>query len=96
MKPENILLQTAGSVESVKIVNFEISTKFKKGVHLSEKIGTPYYIAPEVLERRYDPKCDVWSCGVIAYICLYGKAPFEGASDNEILKRVKNGRFSLK
>ena len=96
MKPENIVLQNPGSVESIKIVNFEISTKFKKDVPLTEKIGTPYYIAPEVLERKYGPKCDVWSCGIIAYICLYGKAPFEGASDMEILKRVKKGRFSLR
>ena len=96
MKPENILLQAVGSVESVKIVNFEISTKFSKDVPLTEKIGTPYYIAPEVLDRKYGPKCDVWSCGIIAYICLYGNAPFEGASDMEILKKVKKGRFSLR
>ena len=80
----------------MKIVNFEISTKYIKEVPLTEKIGTPYYIAPEVLERRYGPKCDVWSCGVIAYVCLYGHAPFEGVTDMEILKKVKKGRFSLR
>ena len=51
MKPENILLQNPGSVESIKLTNFEISAKYEKESLLTEKIGTPYYIAPEVLER---------------------------------------------
>ena len=95
MKPENIQLHSDGSLDSIKIVNFEISTKLEKGLCLTEKIGSPYYIAPEVLEKNYDSKCDVWSCGVIAYICLYGYAPFAGSSDLEILEKVKKGRFSL-
>ena len=78
MKPENILLQAVGSVESVKIVNFEISTKFSKDVPLTEKIGTPYYIAPEVLKGSYTTQCDIWSMGVIMYIMLCGKPPFGG------------------
>ncbi len=47
------------------------------------KIGTPYYIAPEVIEGSYDCMCDLWSTGVIAYCLLAGYPPF--VEDSEIL-----------
>ena len=62
---------------------------------LDEKLGTPYYIAPEVLAKNYGAKCDIWSCGVIAYITMSGIPPFNGASDQEIMKKVKTGKFSF-
>ena len=43
-----------------------------------ESIGTPMFIAPDVLNRMYDNKADIWSIGVITYILLTGKPPFEG------------------
>lgn len=62
---------------------------------MDEKLGTPYYIAPEVLAKNYGAKCDIWSCGVIAYITMSGIPPFNGASDQEIMKKVKAGKFSF-
>ena len=55
---------------------------------LSQKIGTPYYIAPEVIKGAYDEKCDIWSIGVITYIIMSGIPPFNGNSDEEIYKQV--------
>ena len=62
---------------------------------MTQQFGTPYYIAPEVLDRNYDEKCDVWSCGVIMYILLCGYPPFNGKTDREIMKAVKNAKLDF-
>ena len=56
----------------------------------------PYYIAPEILQGRYDHRCDIWSLGVILYILVSGVPPFNGKNPTEILKAVKSQQYSLK
>jgi len=60
---------------------------------MKAKVGTPYYIAPEVIKGDYDEKCDVWSMGVILYILICGAPPFYGPNDLAILESVKKGKF---
>ena len=93
LKPENILLEQTKEFDQIKIIDFGTSLVFDENKKLDEKLGTPYYIAPEVLAKNYGPKCDIWSCGVITYIVLSGIPPFNGASDQEIMKKVKIGKF---
>lgn len=62
---------------------------------MKKKLGTPYYIAPEVIKMDYDEKCDIWSCGVILYILLCGYPPFTGNNENEIMDKVKKADFQF-
>ena len=62
---------------------------------MSQKFGTPYYIAPEVLKKNYSEKCDIWSIGVVMYVLLCGYPPFNGANDKAIIESVLKGKYSL-
>jgi calcium-dependent protein kinase len=95
LKPENILLEQNKEFDQIKIIDFGTSLVFDENKKLDEKLGTPYYIAPEVLAKNYGSKCDIWSCGVITYITLSGIPPFNGASDQEIMKKVKSAKVSF-
>jgi len=78
LKPENVMLEQDKSFEMLKVIDFGTAVKLEPGEHLCDTIGTPYYVAPEVLDEWYDLKCDVWSCGVIAYVLLSARPPFLG------------------
>ncbi len=95
MKPENILLEQNKEFDQIKIIDFGTSLVYDPTKVLDENLGTPYYIAPEVLNKNYNSKCDVWSAGVITYILLSGMPPFNGASDSEIFKKVRTGHFNF-
>lgn len=77
------------------MIDFGTSLTFDENKKLDEKLGTPYYIAPEVLKKSYNEKCDIWSCGVILYILLSGTPPFNGSNDNAIMQKVKTGKYSM-
>lgn len=62
---------------------------------MKQTFGTAYYIAPEVLTSEYNEKCDVWSIGVILYILLSGRPPFDGKDDREIVRKVRIGHYDI-
>ena len=71
----------------IKIADFGTSVLIQEpNEMLKSKVGTPFYIAPEVLSGRYNEKCDVWSAGVILFILLVGYPPFTGVNEEEIIQ----------
>merc|ERR1711976_219492 len=94
LKPENFLLLNKGPIENniIKIIDFGLSTSWSPGQILRSKVGTPYYVAPEVLSGAYCNLCDLWSCGVIMYILLVGYPPFQGQTDKEVFAKIRTGQ----
>ncbi|KAL5711828.1 calcium/calmodulin-dependent protein kinase [Ranunculus cassubicifolius] len=91
IKPDNILFD---SRNRLKLADFGSADFFSEGNSLSGLVGTPYYVAPEVLSGRdYNEKVDVWSAGVILYIMLAGIPPFYGESATEIFEAVLRGNL---
>lgn len=96
LKPENIVFEDSAVDSRIKLIDFGTCSKITKNEKLKSTIGTPYYIAPEVLLGNYTQLCDVWSCGVIAYILLFGTPPFNGKNETEIFKKIKDGKYIFK
>ncbi|CAI0426996.1 unnamed protein product [Linum tenue] len=82
LKPENFLLVNKDDDFSLKAIDFGLSVFFKpvlgsaSGQIFTDVVGSPYYVAPEVLLKHYGPEADVWTAGVILYILLSGVPPF--------------------
>jgi calcium-dependent protein kinase len=95
LKPENFLLLGPSDHDPLKVIDFGLACRFKPGDVQKTRVGTPYYVSPQVLGGPYTEKSDVWSCGVICYIMLCGFPPFYGETDPEIMAMVKRGHFSF-
>ena len=97
LKPENILIvkRQKNGYHPIKIIDFGTAKVFKKEKNEHLLIGSAYYIAPEVLSRNYTELCDLWSCGVIMYILLTGRPPFNGINEEEIMKKIKDGVYDM-
>ena len=62
---------------------------------MKSKVGTLYYISPEIIKGNYDEKCDIWACGVILYILLCGYPPFNGSSDKEVYNIITQVKYDF-
>ena len=103
LKPENILISNKEkdlldkeNYFWIKIIDFGTAKIFQTDKNENSIVGSPYYIAPEVLDKDYNEKCDTWSVGVILYMFLVSKPPFAGANTLEIIKSIKTKKYDEK
>ncbi|CAL4886175.1 unnamed protein product [Urochloa decumbens] len=95
LKPENFLLKDRGHEASLKAIDFGLSVFFKPGQVFTDVVGSPYYVAPEVLCKHYGPEADVWTAGVIIYILLSGVPPFWAETQQGIFDAVLKGSIDF-
>jgi calcium-dependent protein kinase len=100
LKLENILINdieksysTNEDLFLLKIIDFGTAKIFDKNKRPRAVVGSIYYIAPEVILKKYGKECDMWSLGVILYMFIVGHAPFDGKSNREIMEKIKTGIF---
>jgi calcium-dependent protein kinase len=100
IKPENILLEKStkeGKAFDIKLVDFGMAKYFDKLKKYQEKLGSPLYMAPEIVRgESYDMKCDIWSLGIILYILLSGSVPFKKTGNQAALfNEIKLCEFTM-
>ena len=95
LKPENLLFLNKDQNSPIKVIDFGMSKRFTAEKYMNEKVGTAYYISPEVLKGKYDEKCDIWSAGVILYIIICGYPCFNGEDDDEIFAAIQRGKIQF-
>ena len=91
IKPENILISekillNKEELFKVKLIDFGNANSLQN----PETQNLPYYVAPEVIERNFNEKCDIWSLGIIMFRLFYGYVPFKGNSFEEVINNIKN------
>lgn len=106
LKPENFLLLDESAGWPLKLIDFGLSFMFNTEKTTTKGMGTlvgtvtkyviqSYYMAPEVMQGRYDQTCDIWSAGVILYILVSSVPPFNGETDEDILEKVKLMKYTF-
>lgn len=91
MKPENIF---RGTKKVIKIGDLGVAKALKEGYLCQSRIGTPYYMAPEVWQGRpYHQSSDMWSVGCVLYELMTLRVPFDATSASELKRLVTVGRY---
>ncbi|KAG9100648.1 Protein kinase [Ceratobasidium sp. UAMH 11750] len=97
LKPENILIDWSGPVPDVKVIDFGLSNVMTDGDFLRTSCGSPCYACPEVISAKVyaGPEVDVWSMGVILYLMLAGRLPFEDENTQTLMDKICTGRYHM-
>ena len=81
-----------GKDGEVRLVDFGLAKDTTH--HMKAYAGTPYFMAPEVLNGYYTHKCDIWSVACVLYMLMAGKLPYTGGSRREVFDKIKSGNYS--
>jgi serine/threonine-protein kinase len=95
LKPSNIFLADTDTGPEIKVLDFGVS-KAPKAIDLTEEgqiLGTPQYLSPEQVNGKVGPESDQYALGVLLYVCLTKKLPFEEHQNLTLLRAIEAGRF---
>jgi len=98
LKPENILLESKDPNNfNIKLADFGFSRFFNPSIGLKLQLGSPLYMAPEVLQgKKYNEKIDIWAIGVMTYSLIAGVFPFLGSSVSELKRNISDTKPNFK
>ena len=94
LKPENLLIDRE---KNIKMVDFGLSNRYKKGELLETACGSPCYAAPEMIAgKKYKGiGVDIWSSGIVLFAMICGYLPFEDSNTSKLYKKILNGTFDV-
>ena len=102
LKADNIGVAYKTPIEfkniEVKLLDFGFAKSYENSElnSLNDFIGTPYFIAPEIINNeKYGAKCDIWSLGVVTYSLISGKYPFEAHDRKELFELIKQAKVTF-
>jgi len=96
LKPENLLFESNDANAQLKITDFGFARFQSQDQYMSTLVGTPYYVAPEILRgEKYTNKIDCWSIGIIIYLLIAGYPPFINENNEALYEEIKAGQFDF-
>lgn len=98
LKPDNICFTNMGSMENntAKLIDFGLGKMMKVNEKTDSIVGSPLYVAPEVLNKNYTKKCDIWSLGVIIFLLVGGYPPFLGNDNAQTNMKILSMKYEFK
>ncbi|CAK78353.1 unnamed protein product (macronuclear) [Paramecium tetraurelia] len=105
LKPENLMMANAEGEFDIRIIDFGLSkreqvikkpSQQRSKCRHQTKVGTPIYVAPEVLKGVYSETCDEWSLGCIMYALLFAEPPFSGQNIHQLEQQINKPHLKFK
>ncbi|SCM02387.1 calcium-dependent protein kinase, putative [Plasmodium chabaudi chabaudi] len=94
IKAENFLFKNKNT-ENIKLIDFGMA-KTVNCEYLTELCGSPHYISPELIRKKYTLSSDIWALGVMVFFMLTGKYPFEGKDTQKVVDEILNKNINWK
>lgn len=94
IRPENYLLSNQKAQAELKLIDFSLARRNEEGEQLRTMVGCLSYVAPEVLMGKYNKKCDIWSVGVVAFLCCCSQLPIYDSDPQSLVKKVMKAEIA--